>query len=247
MFKRSAESLKELRTITTTGILLAMAVAIRSLAIHITPDLRIIFTFVPLCVIAMLYGPVVSGMSAVALDIIGYIIDNRGARGYSPQIAAVVLLGLFDNLVVGFLFGLLAGLTDQTRAVAVVTFAFIRAGRIFVAAVAAADGALLFRCFDCAFSITVITCFAVSAFSTGKFKKQVIFRSITEKQVVLGSVAGVLALTTFTGSLAGAAFRCLFRISGSIAVRAGACFTLTAGFAVSAEMLAIHITISTLS
>jgi len=92
MFKRSAESLKELRTITTTGILLAMAVAIRSLAIHITPDLRIIFTFVPLCVIAMLYGPVVSGMSAVALDIIGYIIDNRGARGYSPQLAAVVLL-----------------------------------------------------------------------------------------------------------------------------------------------------------
>lgn len=92
MFKRSAESLKELRTITTTGILLAMAVAIRSLAIHITPDLRIIFTFVPLCVIAMLYGPVVSGMSAVALDIIGYIIDNRGARGYSPQLAVVVLL-----------------------------------------------------------------------------------------------------------------------------------------------------------
>lgn len=92
MFKRSAESLKDLRTITTTGILLAMAVAIRSLAIHITPDLRIIFTFVPLCVIAMLYGPVVSGMSAVALDIIGYIIDNRGARGYSPQLAAVVLL-----------------------------------------------------------------------------------------------------------------------------------------------------------
>ena len=92
MFKRSAESLKNLRTITTTGILLAMAVAIRSLAIHITPDLRIIFTFVPLCVIAMLYGPVVSGMSAVALDIIGYIIDNRGARGYSPQLAAVVLL-----------------------------------------------------------------------------------------------------------------------------------------------------------
>ena len=92
MFKRSAESLKNLRTITTTGILLAMAVAIRSLAIHNTHDHRIIFTFVPLCVIAMLYGPVVSGMSAVALDIIGYIIDNRGARGYSPQLAAVVLL-----------------------------------------------------------------------------------------------------------------------------------------------------------
>ena len=92
MFKRSAESLKDIRTITTTGILLAMAVAIRSLAIHITPDLRIIFTFVPLCVIAMLYGPVICGMSALALDIIGYVIDNRGARGYSPQLALVIVL-----------------------------------------------------------------------------------------------------------------------------------------------------------
>lgn len=92
MFKRSAESLKDIRTITTTGILLAMAVAIRSLAIHITPDLRIIFTFVPLCVIAMLYGPVICGMSTLALDIIGYVIDNRGARGYSPQLALVIVL-----------------------------------------------------------------------------------------------------------------------------------------------------------
>ncbi len=92
MFKRSAMSLKELRTLTTTGMLLAMAVAIRSLAIQVTPDLRIVFAFVPICVIAMLYGPVVCGMSTVALDLIGYFIDNKSARGYSPQLAAVVML-----------------------------------------------------------------------------------------------------------------------------------------------------------
>lgn len=92
MFRRSAESLKDLRTLTTVGMLIAMAVAIRSLAIQITPDLRIVFTFIPLCVIGMLYGPVVCGMSTLALDIIGFIIDNKAARGYSPQLGLVVVL-----------------------------------------------------------------------------------------------------------------------------------------------------------
>jgi len=73
-------------------MLLAMAIAIRSLAIQITPDLRLVFTFIPMCVIGMLYGPVVCGMSTLALDLIGFIIDNKYVRGYSPQLALVVVL-----------------------------------------------------------------------------------------------------------------------------------------------------------
>ncbi|MCD8187116.1 MAG: folate family ECF transporter S component [Ruminococcus sp.] len=99
LFTDSAKSLKELRTLTTTGMLLALAIAIRSLAIQITLDLRIVFTFLPLCVIAMLYGPVVSGLSTFGLDIIGFIIDNKSARGYSIQLALVELL-------VGVLYGI---------------------------------------------------------------------------------------------------------------------------------------------
>jgi ECF transporter S component (folate family) len=100
LFTDSAKSLKDLRTLTTTGMLLALAVAIRSLAIQITLDLRIVFTFLPICVIALLYGPVVCGISTFALDLIGFLLDNRSARGYSIQLAIVVavsgiLYGIF--------------------------------------------------------------------------------------------------------------------------------------------------------
>ncbi len=99
LFTDSAKSLKELRTLTTTGMLLALAVAIRSLAIQITLDIRIVFTFLPICVIAMLYGPVVCGISTTALDIIGFIIDNKSARGYSWELAMIVLLsGVFYGI-----------------------------------------------------------------------------------------------------------------------------------------------------
>ena len=95
LFTDSAKSLKELRTITTTGMLLALAVAIRTLAIEITPDIRIIFAYLPMCVIGMLFGPIVCGMSTFALDIIGYIIDNKSARAYSMELAVVeVLIGI---------------------------------------------------------------------------------------------------------------------------------------------------------
>ena len=92
LFAESAKSLKNLRTIATTGMLLAMAIAIRSLAIQVTPDLRIVFTCIPISLIGLLYGPVVCGMSTFALDIIGFLIDNKSARGYSIELALVVIL-----------------------------------------------------------------------------------------------------------------------------------------------------------
>ncbi len=92
LFIDSAKSLKNLRTLATTGMLLAMAIAIRSLAIQVTPDLRIVFTCIPISLIGLLYGPVVCGMSTFALDIIGFLIDNKSARGYSIELAMVVIL-----------------------------------------------------------------------------------------------------------------------------------------------------------
>ena len=73
MFYDSFKSLKDLRTLTTAGILIALAFAIRSFSIEVTPDLRIGFTFLATCTIGMLYGPVVCGMSTFVLDFLGYI------------------------------------------------------------------------------------------------------------------------------------------------------------------------------
>lgn len=92
MFYDSFKSLKDLRTLTTTGILLALAFVIKSFSIEVTPDLRIGFTFLATCTIGMLYGPVVCGMSTFLLDFIGYIVQNKSPRAYSPQLAAVVLI-----------------------------------------------------------------------------------------------------------------------------------------------------------
>ena len=92
MFSDSFKSLKDLRTLTTTGILLALAFAIKSSSFEVTPDLRIGFTFLATCTIGMLFGPVVCGMSTFLLDFIGYIVANKSPRAYSPQLALVVIL-----------------------------------------------------------------------------------------------------------------------------------------------------------
>ena len=92
MFSDSFKSLKDLRTLTTTGILIAVAFAIRSFSIEVTPDLRIGFTFLATCAIGMLYGPVVCGMSTFVLDFVGYLVQNRSPRAYSPQLALVVII-----------------------------------------------------------------------------------------------------------------------------------------------------------
>lgn len=99
-FRDSAFSLRDLRTITVTGLLMAMAVALRSVGIDVTPDLRIVFTCIPLCIIGMLYGPVVCGMSVFAVDLIGYVIANRSPRGYMPQLIPVeILTGVIYGLI----------------------------------------------------------------------------------------------------------------------------------------------------
>lgn len=92
IFKRSAMELKDLRTITTTGMFIALAIVLRSLSIQITPDSRITFTFLATAIIAMLYGPVVAGMSCISVDFIGYLLDNKTARSYYPPLAMVTLL-----------------------------------------------------------------------------------------------------------------------------------------------------------
>ncbi len=121
LFKRSAASLSELRTLTVTGILLAAAVAIRTLAIQVTPDLRITFAFLPICIIAMLYGPVVCATANFALDLIGYLIDNKSARGYSPQLSLVVILA-----------GILYGIFLYRKEISVVFIAIARTAVVLI-------------------------------------------------------------------------------------------------------------------
>lgn len=100
LFSDSAKELKSIRTLTVTGMMMALALVLRALAIQPTADIRISFEFLPIIVIAMLYGPVVGGMSSVAVDFLGYIISDAKIREYSlllacAHIIAGVIYGLF--------------------------------------------------------------------------------------------------------------------------------------------------------
>ncbi len=92
MFSSSAKELNNVRCLAVTGMLLALAIVIRSFSIEITPEIRISFGFIPIAAIGMLYGPVVCGMSNFLLDILGYLIDNKSGRGYYPPLALVTII-----------------------------------------------------------------------------------------------------------------------------------------------------------
>lgn len=98
MFKSSFDELKDLRTLVVTGMLIALAIILKMLAIQITEDLRISFSFIAIATIGMLYGPVVCSMSAFSVDLLGYLIANKTARGYYPPLA---LVGILAGIVWG--------------------------------------------------------------------------------------------------------------------------------------------------
>ena len=79
-------------------MLLALAVILNAVSIPLGPGLEIAFTFVPVALGCMLFGPVVGGMLGALTDIVGYFIAPTGA--YMPFLtiswaATGVIYGLF--------------------------------------------------------------------------------------------------------------------------------------------------------
>ena len=92
LFKDSARELKKISTLTVCGVLMALSIVMRNMAINITPDLRITFSFFGIMAIAMLYGPVVCVISNVGVDVIGYVLDGYKARDYNLGLLAVKII-----------------------------------------------------------------------------------------------------------------------------------------------------------
>ena len=92
LFKDSAQELKKVSTLTVCGVLMALSIVMRNMAINITPDLRITFSFFGIMAIAMLYGPVVCVISNVGVDVIGYVLDGYKARDYNLGLLAVKII-----------------------------------------------------------------------------------------------------------------------------------------------------------
>ncbi len=99
LFKDSASELKKVSTLTVCGVLMALSIVLRNMAINITADLRITFAFLGIMAIAMLYGPVVCVIANVGVDVIGYVLDGYKARDYNLGLLAV-------KIVIALIYGL---------------------------------------------------------------------------------------------------------------------------------------------
>ncbi len=92
LFKDSASEMKKVSTLSVCGVLMALSIVMRNMAINITADLRITFSFLGIMAIAMLYGPVVCVIANVGVDIIGYVLDGYKARDYNLGLLAVKIV-----------------------------------------------------------------------------------------------------------------------------------------------------------
>ena len=91
------------RKIIQTSLLIALALAVRSLSVMITfmgaPGMRISFAHVFSRMPALLFGPFFGGLSTGIVDVLGYLIKPEGA--YIPLLTLTQIL---DGVLTGFIF-----------------------------------------------------------------------------------------------------------------------------------------------
>lgn len=100
LFSDSANELKKVSTLTVSGLFIALSIVLRNLTINISADLRINFAFLGVMIIGMLYGPVVSILGNVGVDVIGYFLDGFKARDYN---FALLLVKIIAGLIYGLM------------------------------------------------------------------------------------------------------------------------------------------------
>lgn len=78
LFKDSAKELKNVRCITLSAMLAAMAVVLGQFTIVVSNHLKIGFTFLPMRTVYYLFGPFVGSIFAAAMDVLNYIVKPTG-------------------------------------------------------------------------------------------------------------------------------------------------------------------------
>lgn len=91
-FKKSASELKSIRCITVTAMLIALNLALKSVTVYVTADLKISFSFLALAAIGMLFGPTVGFIAGTITDILGLLIANT-IGAFNPLFTLVEATG----------------------------------------------------------------------------------------------------------------------------------------------------------
>ena len=73
-FTRSAKLLTQTRALTMAAMLVALHVALSSVRVQITPELRLSIGFITQAAAGMLLGPVIAMMTGAAGDIISHLL-----------------------------------------------------------------------------------------------------------------------------------------------------------------------------
>ena len=104
-FSSSFRALSRTRTITTTGVLLAIQMVLSSYGvIEVTDSLKISLGHLALAPTAILFGPVVASLQGALSDILGFLLKPTGP--YFPGFTLTALLG-------GLIYGLFLYKTEH--------------------------------------------------------------------------------------------------------------------------------------
>ena len=97
-FRQSARTLKRIRPLVMTAMLLALQIILGTLTIPVGQSIQITFDYLPACLTAMLFGPVPAFLTGALADLISFVLRPTGAfhPGFmlSPALAGVIY-GLF--------------------------------------------------------------------------------------------------------------------------------------------------------
>lgn len=109
---RSARQLSNTRTLTTAALLIALNVALASVRVQITPELRLSIGFITQVAAGLLLGPVVAMLTGAAGDIVALVVFPSGAYfpGYTlTAVAGGLIYGLmlYGRPRVGYLWALM--------------------------------------------------------------------------------------------------------------------------------------------
>ncbi len=91
-FRKSAAELKNIRCITVTAVLIALDLALKSVTIQVTNELKISFAFLALASVGMLFGPTVSLIAGVITDVIGFFTTPQSGA-FNPMFTAIEAIG----------------------------------------------------------------------------------------------------------------------------------------------------------
>ena len=97
MFQRSAKEFSDVRSLTVTGIFIAISMVIEKFTINL-PFAKINFAFLAIAVIGMLCGPAVGFVAGMVCDIVGFIANPT--NGFTP---VFTLIAGLQGLIYGML------------------------------------------------------------------------------------------------------------------------------------------------